>query len=220
MTVVYKPYRVLQTFTTSGRDEKVMRRRYPNAKRYEKSPGVRRSCSAVYEPGIINVPSAHEVEIFKMFSNKVVVAIPQDGRGFDRRDSGVARSVKTSARARDDGALEAHKRNMADKIAAQKEEAEKAAAAVAEEEKTIPEPGTAKSETITEAPSSDRIPGSQRKSRRRKPSAKPPTTRASDKVSTAPADTPRNISTKKQQQNDDDEDEGAGIKETKGAPRS
>lgn len=100
MKADYRPYRIMQKFEVVG-EYTDLKSKYPHARTTKPARNNIGGHAAVFEVGIINNPTNEEVAIFDVMPKMVVRAIPQDNRGFDKRDSGVARSIRTSVQARE-----------------------------------------------------------------------------------------------------------------------
>ena len=107
----YKPYRIIYPPIVAG-DESELRRDYPSAT-IHRSPRGSISATWTYMQ-VVNIPTPAEIELFERTRNR---AIPQDERGFDVRDSGVARSVKTSMKAAEEAKIEVAKAKLREKDA-------------------------------------------------------------------------------------------------------
>lgn len=163
----YTPYRIAAPFEVSGPDRRAMRRKYPHAGRIAPSRASRRQFVARFEPGVVNSPTPAERALFLRMPKAVVAPIPQDPRGFDRRDSGVARSFQGGVKGRRDAAAERMERE-----AREAAEAKRAAtkAPPAPEPEPAPEPAV-----VPRKPRRRRVPGAARlaKDRKTSPATRP-----------------------------------------------
>lgn len=93
----YHPFRILKYFEVGSSDRRKLARDCRNAKRIRRKRGMN---YAIYEPlQVIDVPT--EFELAMLTTSKPLAAeIPQTANGIDKRDSGIARSPRTSRRAR------------------------------------------------------------------------------------------------------------------------
>ena len=119
MSLEYKPFRIMKPFAVTARSPQDMATRYPNA------ANVKKLGKYTYEAqyrllAVVNIPSESELVLFSNKILKVAREIPQDPRGFDVRDSGIARSVKSSLEARKDAGLVIARRKFALKEAEKK----------------------------------------------------------------------------------------------------
>lgn len=111
--MTYKPYRILKPFVTIVEDVDDVRACYPHGKRGERMIETG-TVGIAFSEGVIDAPTEEEIALFSLPAlSGSVKPIPQDGRGFDLRLSGVARSVEGSKRGHAAGIIEKHERDSA-----------------------------------------------------------------------------------------------------------
>jgi hypothetical protein len=128
----YKPFRIVKDCSVRGPKD-VLKEKFPEGKLRAVGAG-QFEASYAYK-AVVNMPSDEEINFFTKTGTVLAVEIPQDPRGMDKRDSGLARSVKSSVQAhRDCGYMikrqemeleqerEARKRDQAAKREARKAE--------------------------------------------------------------------------------------------------
>lgn len=112
----YKPYRILQPIHVVIDDGDDMRECYPHGvfnRQRRITPG---RVAVLYNPGVIDAPTEEEMALFDLpMLADFVKQIPQDPRGFDVRDSGLARSIETSLAGRERGIMESFERKSRSK---------------------------------------------------------------------------------------------------------
>ena len=132
MSEEYTPYRIMKSFVVPGPNEKYLMTHFPGGK--IKRVGRKRGWQSIYEfKAIVNSPTLAEIRLFE--ASKHARLIPQDPGGFDVRDSGIARSIKSSVEGRRNHKVVVAKRKFAEKEALRKAEIEKKEAS-----KPIPKP--------------------------------------------------------------------------------
>ena len=128
----YTPYRIMKSFVVPGPNEAYLMTHFPGGK--IKRVGRKRGWQSIYEfKAIVNSPTLAEIRLFE--ASKHARLIPQDPGGFDVRDSGIARSIKSSVEGRRNHKVVVAKRKFAEKEALRKAEIEKKEAS-----KPIPKP--------------------------------------------------------------------------------
>jgi len=107
--IEYTPYRItghLVAVVTDA-DDTIMC--YPNGRVGKRDLNTGK-VPIYYRPGVIDAPTDEEKEFFALIGDKAR-PIPQDPRGFDVRDSNLARSFESSKHGRERGIMETMSRS-------------------------------------------------------------------------------------------------------------
>ena len=97
--LVYRPFRMVRDMAVRGSADQ-LRENFPNGKMRPVSGGQFETTYA--KQAVINMPSEAEIAMFGAAVRPYALEIPQDPRGMDSRESGLARSVRTSMAAKDE----------------------------------------------------------------------------------------------------------------------
>lgn len=109
----YTPYRILKKIVAVVNEGDDTLACYPHGKVGARMKGTGK-VGIVFSKGVINAPTDEEIALFRLPAlSGSVKPIPQDPRGFDKRTSGVARSIKGSQDGREAGIVEKHERDFA-----------------------------------------------------------------------------------------------------------
>lgn len=104
--MTYTPYRIMGHIITVVTDSDDVTMCYPHGDIKDRNQATGQVAIA-YHPKVIDAPTDEERELFDLLKDTGKVApIPQDPRGFDVRDSGVARSIDSSKKGREHGIRE------------------------------------------------------------------------------------------------------------------
>ena len=106
--IEYTPYRITGHLVAVVTDADDIIMCYPNGRAGKPNRDTGK-IPIHYGPGVIDAPTDEEKEFFALVGDKAR-AIPQDPRGFDVRDSNMARSFESSKRGREKGIMTAMSR--------------------------------------------------------------------------------------------------------------
>ena len=115
MTDEYTPFRIMKSFVVPGPNQAYLRANFPSGSINQ--VGKNRQWQSIYRfKQVVNSPTPSESAFF--LSSGYGRLIPQDPGGFDRRDSGIARSIKSSVDARQEHRITMGRRKFAEEEAA------------------------------------------------------------------------------------------------------
>ena len=115
MTNEYTPFRIMKSFVVPGPNQAYLRANFPSGS--IKQVGKNRQWQSIYKfKAVVNSPTPAEIRFFE--ASGFARLIPQDPGGFDVRDSGIARSIKSSVSARHDHKITMARRRFAAEEAA------------------------------------------------------------------------------------------------------